>query len=155
MKLKTYTWGTHIATEIRVFFDRLGLILSAVPHLWRYYGDWDWAYPVATLRWRLARLERVIRADTIHEGVEEQANDIKRVLQLLDDYEHATERVPRTPAVDRWLELPLKQMFGGRKETEDEGKERSEWVEAVSVFEEKSWNEAWNLLRDKGRNWWV
>ena len=141
--------------EVRVFFDRLGLVLSAVPHLWRHYGDWDWAYPVATLRWRCARLERVIRADPWHEGVEEQANDIKQFLKLLDDHENAIDRVPRTPGVDRWLgQRSLKAMFKSGC-TEDEEQERTAWALEVDEFAEKSWNDAWDLFRDKARGWWV
>ncbi len=138
--------------EVRVFFDRMGLILRAIPHLWRHYGDWDWAYPVATLTWRLERLERVIRADTVHEGVEEQANDIKRFLKLLDDYHHAIERVPKTPGVAHWLDHTL---FKPAAETDDQQKERSEWAKAVYEFEQRSWDEAWDLFRQKAREWWV
>lgn len=141
--------------EVRVFFDRMGLILSAIPHLWRYYPDWDESYPLATLRWRLARLERVIRADTVHEGVDEQADDIKRFLKLLDDHENALERVPRTPAVEEWFDEPWHKEPGSLTVLKDGGPDVRAYIEAVETFRENAWNEAWNLFRDKSRNWWV
>jgi len=129
---------------------RLASALRGFAFGWKNPYDFDWWYPLNAFKWRLKRLERALDRDPWHEGSADCAQDIRRFLILLDDFENAIDRVPRTPFVERWFDQwrPRIEM------TDEERAELRAWSDAMTQFEENTWNEAFNLLRDRLRWWW-
>lgn len=134
-----------LGVQYRVNRARFRLIFSALPHLWTHHYDFDWAYPVYTLRFRLERLERVLRRDEGVEGSSDRADEVKEFLRLLDDHENALDRCHPRPTGWEWRS----------DYTPEEKAANTAWINDVTDYEEKAWNDAWNLFRDKARSWWV
>lgn len=135
----------NVAREIRVLLYRLRSVAAAVPLAWRHYGDFDWAYSAAFLTHKLRRLERVMRADQLHEGSDVAADQIAELLDCLDAAQNAVARIPR-PA-----DLPMPWADDATDESRARG---HDWALAVNDLEHRSWERACEILRLHWREWW-
>lgn len=138
--------------ELRVLRDRLELIACAIPHLWRHSFDFDYAYPVHTLCWRLRRLERVLDADRWHADAPKYAQEIRRFLVLIADSRDGSVGVPPSPLVEEHMSSDLRSILNHRNPGYAAW---SKWCADVDRYEERAWKEAWKLFRKRARYWWA
>ncbi len=119
---------------------------------WNHPYDFDYGTALDALCWQLKRIEKHIRTHNLFIGSEQQAQNIRRFLILLEDYNNSYERVPRTQIQQEWLEAPFK--FKRRRFTPKQKAEGRAWLSTVAKFEKNVWDEAWTLFKDNIRSWW-
>ena len=135
-----------LGVEWRVFWHRLALICRFIPHLWTHYRDFDSETALRTFRFRLERLERVLSNDEVHSDSEERAADLRRFLQLLNSWENAFDLIPKPEGAESGFREEEPIFFCNDI--------CREWYRQIDKLEEESWKAAWDLFRDKGREWW-
>jgi len=121
-------------------------IISWVPFLWDDY-DFQFDDSVKLIVFKLNKLANVIEENKRHDGWEIDVKEIRETISLFDKFFNGDNYVPKSKELAHKMEYnPIIVL------SKDE--EILEYYKKVREFEQESWNKAWDLIRDKGRNWW-
>jgi len=143
---------------------RIKKIIDYIPILWKDF-DWDDSYLYILMRYKLSRMEKVIRKGYSIDA-EKHANEILHAIELLDriidnDYcEKAFDLYDK-----KWGELDWIPVNGGNRlnghvnaKTEEEkkqcAKEFDEIIKRERHLAERDWNCFWKFMRKHSLKWW-
>ncbi len=122
--------------------------LRGLVHGWLNPYDFDFAYSLRALCWRLKHLERVLQTDTMHQDSGVYAQEIRRFLVLIGDWQDPFRVVPRNASVDAYMEAWWTDKACLHNDEVDQ------YYTTLHNVEENSWKAAWELYEQQARCWW-
>ena len=134
--------------RMRQLLRRLSRVLSGIRILWN-NEDWDSVYLLDLMRWKLKRMEPVIR-NGLHVRGEEDARRIRVCIELLDRYID-------TDHVD---DEELSELLDTIEITEEghivspNRKQINSRYKHLQQIEEQQWELLFSYLQKYLRNWW-
>lgn len=153
-------------SQMRRWPSNVVRIIHWLPCIWK-DRDWDHAYLWRMMRFKLARMEKMIREHGHHLYNERDADQIKVAVVLLDRIIAADYGMKEHEAFDeKWGKLihvhdpenPLSVVMQHSKVTpENEAEADAELrrvFEHAQYMEEQDWKALWKHIEKYGRHWW-
>lgn len=151
--------GWTICHKIERFFSRIQRFFDYAPLVWE-DEDWDSAYLLIMMKYKIKRIRENIDRNQNHEGCEADVANMKEIEECLD-------RIIN----DNYLDKEWEEFHNKYPMKFEEDKDNPEWSRVVDQGEPcntirkelvakkselwlKDWNRIWDIMRDESRKWW-
>lgn len=142
---------------MRKLYRFLNRLFSIIPILWN-NEDWDSDYALELFKWKLERIEKLIRTNDSFVGAQQKAKIMRICIELIDRKlsEKEDPRLKKLIKNNSFYWVPVGNEFFQMKDTfSDEDNRRFRvWSKLNSKKEEHEWNLLFKLLKKHMRHWW-
>ena len=154
--------------KIKRIFKKIYKILCYLPLLWR-DEDWDYEYMLLLLRHKINNLGTTILGNNIIKESKDVYNSTQKVVKAIDKflksdevfadlysdkYDYIADRVYYDTIYNDDNTTSLKAMIDGRPTSEKEDDLLAKFYQDMFKFEQETWDNIWDLIKQHGRTWW-
>ena len=154
--------------KIKRIFKKIYKILCYLPLLWR-DEDWDYEYMLLLLRHKINNLGTTILGNNIIKESKDVYDSTKEVVKAIDKflkadevfadlygdkYDYIADRVYHDTIYNDDNTTSLKAMIDGRPTSKKEDDLLAKFYQDMFKFEQETWDNIWDLIKQHGRTWW-